>query len=566
MSFGILNKAFNDLSPPVTDTTDSSDHDLDTKDVWVDIKASQESTDIVARVPHAEQDNTRDECRVTEDIEDNKGLEGIDDGINGHTTSLQNLDGETSINDSVTVNDVKNINSSPIKSDNVSPKTLLECSMERVKENTETQEELKRNLCNTEDIEEHCRTIQDTNEHEVRDESDVIPVIETSTDDEAKNINSKEESANSSFMRDSKEVSAVDSAISTVSLENKSETDIDSVVTLSEEDKGPSSQNHEAQDCLRASEDCTQNTDNEPTTSNSLLPNSNSEVSFENTDVVENSCSTDVAEGKDVPCSEDTEQTSTSSVAFCSSSPEETSQKTSSMTDVETRKTIVSDIAEVVPIDKNDSSISVRETEPYGTNLVESKPFDGKYVNSTKGEPESVPGDGNISQEQEQEKDLCASGGEPNHNAMDEVYDNSDETIIEEPVHSNLAYLFERHSSGNVIGASSSLLTDDALESGKLINGARDDSDEVPKRRNTARVNASKPASNSVFYKRLSPEECFGELDLQTKKVSVRQLETVTLSPNSPAEVVSCFCGGKSVGKLSSPYKPVSENDATNLM
>ena len=82
--------------------------------------------------------------------------------------------------------------------------------------------------------------------------------------------------------------------------------------------------------------------------------------------------------------------------------------------------------------------------------------------------------------------------------------------------------------------------------------------------RNTAEVN-SKKVSNSVFYDDCKTRENSSDHVFDGELVSNFNSDTVRLSSNTSTNSVSCFCGGN-IKKTSSPYKPASESDSSNLV
>ena len=192
---GILNKGFNDISPQVTHSADSNDVELDTKDLWVDIKSSYEEENTVTRDTHAVEDTTENQCKVTENVEgdDDKGQERKDFAFEG---SISPNSENRSITDACVQrtgeNDtlITNLESSPKRyadcsgeaSISTSPKTLLEFSLEKNPGNLETPHKVNDHLKNSTGSQGHCEIMRDTGHTEASDLCDIRVTVGSTGD------------------------------------------------------------------------------------------------------------------------------------------------------------------------------------------------------------------------------------------------------------------------------------------------------------------------------------------------------------------------------------------------
>ena len=533
LGFGILNKAFNDHSPQVTD---SAGFDIDAKDVWVDIKTTEESDVIVT----AGQNTTGKDCKVTENIEsDDKGQERKDcifedySGISSNSENKTNAD--TIVKDKTPATNLKlsrdeNSDFSTEASHNACSKTLLEVSRENLTDNMETPQEMNddsKDKCTTEDSQEHCGIIQGTNDSEVSDLSDyTIAVIDSTSDQQ----NTKPENKIGSVID-----RRIDGEQNTRGISEGIETkDIFETSSQETQENDISSVNNE--DCLESSQGQSQATDTkslddipELQISNCSIPSSNFETTVRN--VVKDDDSS-LANEKEVVLLEEVEQTSSSSSRVVRYSPgKDTSDATAE------------DCSKVG--NKNQSSISEPRTSS------KTGQSDGQDISSQAGEPEPVTAE-NISREPD--KDQCTSTGKDNANNSSSVETKSltrsekqtrTEVIIKEPGYNGIA--------------SKPPATGNSLNSGVSTRG------KVSKIQNTPQVKSEKRVSNSVFYEGVIFEDNYSKKGLPNKEISNTQLDTVRSSSNSSSDVYSCFCGGQ-LTKRSSPYRPTSESDASNFM
>ncbi|CAB4027272.1 FAM135B-like isoform X1 [Paramuricea clavata] len=552
LSFGILNQAFNDLSPQVTDSTESGDQDLDTKDVWVDIKTSKENDVMVARVTHAGQDTKVDECKVTEKIGGDE--EGIDSVLKGYSAN------EASPN--------KKADGSTEATNGTNSKTLLECSVEHLTNSLETLHEVNdtcKDTCTSQDSQEHCGTMQDTIDREVSDVND-IAIIDNTAEKQAR----KSDVVSVIEPSDGQLASINDPAIATNAQESRANIE----GALSEGGKGNASPgNHE--DCLQASKDQIQTTDTksledvpEPKVSNCLIPNNNSETTVKK--VLGNDSSLESSNGKEVLVLEEGEKTNSStSLEDMSSnhvrySPgEATAKKTSSVQYIGCSDTENS--SNVAPGNKPSNSSKTGQS-------------DGQDASFKRGEPKPVVGVEKISKEGEPDRAQSTSTGKDKANSTSELCNSPDETTslnekineteanIKEPGCNHIGDSSAKQALGTGVTNNSNLPpTDSSLKSGDSTRSTKGNSDKSSKVRNTAQVNPGKRVSNSIFYEGTNFEENGSEQSLQNEDVSNTQLDTIRLTPNSSTDVIGCFCAGK-LAKTSSPYRPTSESDASNIM
>jgi hypothetical protein len=554
LSFGILNQAFHDLSPQVTDGPESGDQDLDAKDVWVDIKTSKENDVMVARVTHAGQDMTGNECKVTEKIEGDE--EGIDSVLKDYSAN------EASPN--------KKVDGSTEATNDTNSKTLLECSMEHLTNSMETLQEVNdtcQDTCTPRDSQEHCGTMQDTIDREVSIVND-IAIIDTTAEEQARK--SEVVSVIEPSTSDGQLASINDPAIATGSQESRA--NIEGVLSEGSKENA-SSGNHE--DCLRASEDEIQTTDTksledvlEPKVSNCLIPNNNSETTVKK--VLENDSSLESSNGKEVLVLEEVEKTNSStSLEGISSnhvrySPgEATANKTSSVQYIGCSDTENS--SNVVPGNKPRTSSKTGQS-------------DGQDASFKRGESKPVAGVEKISKEGEPDRAQSTSTGKDKANSTSELCNSPDETIslsekinkteanIKEPGCNHIDDSSAKQALGTVVTNTSNLPpTDSSLKSGDSTRSTKGNSDKGSKVRNTAPINPGKRVSNSIFYEGINFEENGSKQSLQNEDVSNTQLDTIRLTPNSSSDVIGCFCAGK-LAKTASPYRPTSESDASNIM
>lgn len=540
LAFGIFNKAFNDNSPQVTDSAGSSDDiDVDTRDVWVDIKAGQENG--VAGVTHKDQHTTGNECKVTEKVEgDGKGHEGTDDVPEGH--------GKLDINASTTNAEETNISEnvgSTEATDGKTVKTLLEHSMENSLNSIETPQSVNADLtetCTTQGNQEHCRTMESTNDSEIRDVSE-ITFIDIAAE-EQRSSDTEVVTASEQSKLDSQHVNIVDRPIANLS---KDKPDI--AGGLSELSKGSKDIEASAgcgRDCLKELTTQLQDDVHESKIPNCLTSTSNSEC--KHPEEVDNVSS--LTAGMEEINSDVAKQTNstTSSEKVSSNNVETTSKKVSSVRYIGCSDTTTGD---------------------------SSKEVDSKKIR------ESGTAVGNISQVQV--RDEIISTGKDNAHSTNKIYKNGEQTvsptgsekedktkvITNEPDCNHVGNSLSKEpieissTTEDVTKAANGPPADNSLESGDV---APNHSDKSFKVRNTAaQVNSGKRFSNSVFYGGVSLQENSTKTDLQNKQISNMQLDALKLASKSSSDVISCFCGGKLV-KTSSPYRPINENDASNIM
>lgn len=522
LALGILNKAFNDSSPQVTDSTGSSDIDVDTKDVWVDIKTDQENG--VAGVAHTEQDATGSECKVTEKTEgDDKGQEGTHSVLDSHdqvdmkaSTNAKEMDVSDNLGSREAIDGIK---------------TLLEHSMENLLNNMETPQGVN---IDAEEQTKNSNTVAVTGIGPLKTDTQSVDVI----DRDVSKPNIKE--GFSEICQGSKDIDA--SAAS-----NK--------------------------DCLKESADATQTTctqsqdcDLEPKISNSSTSISNSE-SCEHSEAIHNDSSLEAANDMEVVISKEIKQSSSKTSSENASSNhavvqcsvgEMTNKKVSSVRYVGSSDTTAGDSSKVTAVDS-------KKMHKSGTTA----------GSSSSGQSEHVAGVNNSFQIEERNESISCGKDDANklyENGQNEtisstVSQEGDKTkvITSEPGcdhvnNSSSKQAFEV--SSDATKTSNAPSAANSLESGGV---ALDYSGKSSKVRNTAQVNLAKRVSNSVFYEGNGSQENCTEQDLQNRQISNMQLDTLKLSSNSSSDVISCFCGGKLI-KTSSPYRPVNENDASNIM
>ena len=549
LAFGILNKAFKDNSPQVTDSAGSSDDiDVDTRDVWVDIKADQENG--VAGVTHKDQHTTGNECKVTEKVEgDDKGHERTDDVPEG--------DGKLDINASTTNAEETNISEnvgSTEASDGKTAKTLLEHSMENSLNSIETPQRANADLTETRTTQgnqEHCRSMESTNDSKIRDVSE-ITFIDIAAE-EQKSSDTEVVTASEQSKLDSQHVNVVDGAIANLS---KDKPDI--AGGLSELSKGSKDIEASAgcgRDCLKELTTQLQDDVQELKIPICLTSTSNSECKHPEVDNV-SSLTADMEEiNSDV--AKQTNST-TSSEKVSSNNVNSTSKKVSSVRYIGCSDTTTGDS------NKEVDSKKIRES--------------GTAVGS--GSTPHVAEVKNISQVQVRDKIISA--GKDNAHSTKKIYKNGEQTvsrtgsekedktkvITNEPDCNHVDNSLSKEPikislTTDVTEAANGPPADNSLESGDV---APNHSDKSFKVRNTAaQVNSGKKSSNSVFYAGVSLQENSTETDLQNRQISNMQLDALKLASKSSSDVISCFCGGKLV-KTSSPYRPINENDASNIM
>ena len=551
MALGILNKAFNDNSPQVTDSAGSSDIDVDTKDVWVDIKASSENG--VAGATHAEQDTKGSECKVTEKTEeDDKGQEGTDSVLDGH----DKVDMNASATNAKEMNS-DNLGSAEVTNGNCI-KTLLECSMENLLNNMETPQGVNIDLketCTAEGNQEHCRTVESSNDGEIRDVSD-ITVIDTAGEEQAKNSNTEVVTGTEPSKSDAQSVEVIDPAIT--SLVEDSEPNIrEGLSEICKESNDIDASAACNKDCLKESFDatqtnCTQDGVLKPKISNSLTPISNSESTCEHSQAIHNDSSLGVANCMEVIISEEvkksksktsSEKVSSNRAVVQCSVEETTNKKGSSVSYVGSSDTTTENSSKVTALDSKEmhkSAIAVG--------------------NRLSGQSEHVAG-GNDSSQVEEQDETCGKD-DPN-----KLYENAqDETILfTRSKEGDKTKVITNEPGCNDVNNSSSKQPFEISSATDVTETSNAPSRKSSKVRNTAQVNSANRVTNSIFYQEINSQNSCTEQNLQNRQISNMQLDTLKLSSTSSSDVISCFCGGKLV-KTSSPYRPIKENDASNIM
>ena len=234
LGFGILNQAFNDHSPQVTDNGGSPDFDIDTKDLWVDIKNADENSVSVARGIHAVEDTTENQCKATESTqEDNGGQERKDFVLEGaiSPTSEDKKRADTLVNHTgksntrITNLDVSNEeNAACLKEEiiSTSPKTLLEFSLENRTGKMETPQE-NDHLKDSQDSQGHCSVMQDTGDNEVNDLNDVRVTVGNGKGDQQNREPETVDSVAQESGLDAGRADIVDEGIKTKSIAESSE-------------------------------------------------------------------------------------------------------------------------------------------------------------------------------------------------------------------------------------------------------------------------------------------------------------------------------------------------------
>ncbi|XP_028399377.1 protein FAM135B-like isoform X3 [Dendronephthya gigantea] len=582
LSFGILNQAFNDHSPQLAESV--SDADLDSKDVWVDVKMSSENNAPTAGVTHTDQDSATGECKVVEKNDEANEENQTDECVleadktisssSGEALDTSTLQTSTSQNDNGTINleegmmHSENTAYSEETSNTNSPKTLLQHSIKHFEDNME---ETQQGTANSQDT---CTSCDTTLESEIRDVGDIVAVIDTTAENQASmsNIQAsgvpteealKESDGKSYLFSLNEEVKKKD--ISVVNERNKMNDNFCDYEGLS---------------LYPATNDSTNKSDiSETERSSCSLPNDNTTANGGHLNTVEDSRSLKkegLVAGIEEPTINSNLADEANHVVDRPSTVEKTSKVQyigSSDSSMEKCNKIVSGIR-----DGSNSGASFEMEKPGSSNLKQLTPVTEQDAGVKLAQPRSVtgqeirsklgqqvPGEDIGSNSELSEKVPDASAENDNESVNNRLCNTPDETTSliqsQEGFHSEGAVekpeFYDANRSPFEISSGSSVT--------KTCSDSTDGSAEKnASARNTAAVN-SKKLSNSVFYDDCNKRDSCSNEALGNELVSNSQLNTVRLSSNTSANSISCFCGGN-IKKTSSPYKPASESDSSNLL